>query len=84
MTPATPVSGRADMTKAPRLYDTTPLDPYQARAKLLVAIWLLSELGAAQMSTPGSPSTRPPRPPGPGTTFHPGRRKRTVRPPRGC
>lgn len=72
------------MTTGLRLDDPAPLDPYQARTKLLVAIWLLAQVGAAQMSVPRSSSTRPPRPPGPGAALHPARRKRTVRPPRAC
>ena len=72
------------MTTVLPLHDPAPLDPYQARTKLLVTIWLLSQLGAATASLPGPTSSRPPEPPVPGARFQPGRRKRTVRPPRAC
>ena len=72
------------MTTELRLYDPAPLDPHQARTNLLVAIWLLSQLGAANRSGPAPSSSRPPPPPVPGARPHPARRRRTVRPPRAC
>jgi hypothetical protein len=72
------------MTPALGLDDPAPLDPYEARAKLLVAIWLLTQLSTARTADLHSPGGR--SSPGRGTaaTPRPLRRRAPVRPPRAC
>jgi hypothetical protein len=65
-----------------------PLDPHEARARLLFTLVLLSELGAIRLPARRDARTRLPRVPaaGPaaGAVPRPARRRLPVRPPRAC
>jgi hypothetical protein len=69
---------------AARILDVAPLDPDEARAKLLFTVWLLAELGGTTAPPPGRSSA--PRRAAPGELVVPRRvrRKVPVRPPRAC
>jgi hypothetical protein len=66
------------------LGEAPPLDPHEARAKLMLAVWLLAELGATRRSAghdqPGRPAPRRRETPS-GRAV---RRRGPVRPPRAC
>ncbi len=66
------------------LLSAAPLDPYQARARLLFTLVLLSELGAVRMPANENAKRRLPPSPAGASAPRPIRRRSAVRPPRAC